>query len=182
MGAEMKDALQNILDQAAGGIARRTSIFDVRLEELSGEAASFSGRVLQKSQLESLRKKIEQAFPQLEIDTSQVRVLEEGASRFHVNTNLTGLYEKPSFGVPLASELYYGMELMALEEHERWAYVQQQDGYLGWAYKPYLKEGNAPAATHLVLAPSLEVWDDPEMHGNILTRLVSGTGEIGRAS
>ena len=63
-----------------------------------------------------------------------------------------------------------------LDEKDRWVFARQQDGYLGWAYKPYLAEGAAPAATHFVIAPSHELYAEPGMAAEIITRLMSGTG------
>jgi len=88
------------------------------------------------------------------------------------------LYEKPTFGMPLSSELYYGTMLEALDEEGNWVFTRQPDGYLGWAYRPYLGEGPAPAATHLALAPAIELRADPNEAGEIVTRVVSGTGVI----
>jgi cell wall-associated NlpC family hydrolase len=76
----------------------------------------------------------------------------------------------------LVSELTYGTELEILEERGNWAFASQHDGYLGWAYKPYLAEGAAPAATHLVIAPSHELRAEPDAASKAVTRLVSGSG------
>jgi cell wall-associated NlpC family hydrolase len=94
----------------------------------------------------------------------------------HVATNLTGLYEKPTFGMPLSSELCYGTEVEILDEAGKWVFTRQKDGYLGWAYKGYLAEGYASQTTHMVLAPSYELRAQPEAQSEIVTRLVSGTG------
>ncbi|MCJ7432351.1 MAG: NlpC/P60 family protein, partial [Anaerolineales bacterium] len=96
----------------------------------------------------------------------------------HVATNLTGLYEKPTFGMPLSSELMYGMPLDVLDEDGRWVFTRQSDGYLGWAYRPYLAKGHAPEATHILLAPSIELRAEPDANNAIMTRVVSGTQVI----
>ena len=93
----------------------------------------------------------------------------------HVATNLTGLYEKPTFGMALSSELTYGTELEILDEQGKWVFTRQGDGYLGWAYRPYLREGLTSAATHLVLAPTIELRAEPDEDSQIVTRLMSGT-------
>jgi hypothetical protein len=95
-----------------------------------------------------------------------------------VATNLTGLYERPTFGMPLSSELTYGTELEVLDAHKNWVFTRQRDGYLGWAYRPYLGEGLAPAPTHLVLAPATELYAEPNEASPVITRLVSGTGVV----
>jgi hypothetical protein len=115
----------------------------------------------------------------LKLDTALIRILgHDSLERVHVSTNLTGLYERPTFGMPLSSELCYGAELEVLDEEKNWVFTRQRDGYLGWAYRPYLGEGPAPAATHLVLAPVMEVRAEPDESSEIATRVVSGTGVI----
>jgi cell wall-associated NlpC family hydrolase len=76
----------------------------------------------------------------------------------------------------LSSELSYGTELEVLDEEKRWVFTRQRDGYLGWAYRPYLSKGLASNATHLVLTPSVELRTEPNSTSEIVTRVVSGTG------
>jgi cell wall-associated NlpC family hydrolase len=78
--------------------------------------------------------------------------------------------------MPLSSELYFGTELEVLDDEKRWVFTRQTDGYLGWAYRPYLNEGLTPAVTHLVLVPSTELRAEPNDSSEVLTRVVSGTG------
>jgi cell wall-associated NlpC family hydrolase len=116
-------------------------------------------------------------FPDRKLDTASIRILNaETHPRLHAATNLTGLYERPTFGMPLSSELYFGTDLQLLDENGNWVFVRQSDGYLGWAYRRYLGEGAAPEATHLVLAPVIEVHAEPSQASGVVTRLVSGTG------
>jgi len=167
--------MQNILDEFTKSIDPRTSLFDVKIDSEDNGTLILSGRVLDESQLDELP----HLFPSRKLDTTSIQILSrEPHERIHVATNLTGLYEKPTFGMPLSSELYYGAELEALDEEKRWIFTRQRDGYLGWAYRPYLSEGLAPAATHLVLAPAIEVRAEPNESSKVLTRVVSGTGVI----
>jgi cell wall-associated NlpC family hydrolase len=78
----------------------------------------------------------------------------------------------------LSSELTYGTELEVLDEQGKWVFTRQRDGYLGWAYRPYLGKGPAPAPTHLLLAPAIELRREPDESSPIITRLVSGTGVV----
>jgi hypothetical protein len=175
----MRDAIQKILNEIAAALDGRIHLFDVQIHSLEEGALVLSGRVLERTEIQPLTDSLSREFPALRVDTDSIRVLQgPNIPSVHVTTNLTGLYEKPSFGVPLASELYYGTNLQVLEEKDRWVLVRQKDGYLGWAYRPYLAEGHAPEATHLVMAPSVELWDQPELQGTIVTRLVSGTGVV----
>ena len=167
--------MQHILDDFAKSVDPRTSLFDVKIDSETNGTLTLSGRVLDKSQLDELPR----IFPNLNLDTTSIRVLSPGTHELvHVATNLTGLYEKPTFGMPLLSELYFGTELEVLDEKGHWVLTRQRDGYLGWAYRPYLGEGLAPNATHLALAPAVELRAQPNQTSETITRVVSGTGVI----
>jgi cell wall-associated NlpC family hydrolase len=153
----------------------RTSVFELEVQGLKNHTLKLGGRLLDESQLEELRR----LLPDLTLDTVSVRILNrESHEQVHVATNLTGLYDKPTFGMPLSSELTFGTELEVLDSSGNWVFTRQRDGYLGWAYRPYLAEGEAPQATHLVLAPALEVRVEPNLESEVVTRIVSGTSVI----
>lgn len=165
--------MTNILADHAKTIDPRTSLFDVKINSENDGTLALSGRVLDKSQLDELPR----LFPDRKLDTASIRILNaETHPRLHVATNLTGLYEHPTFGMPLSSELYFGTMLEVLDQQGNWVFTRQSDGYLGWAYRRYLSEGAAPDATHLVIAPVLELREEPDPGGGVVTRLVSGTG------
>ena len=166
--------MQNILDEFAKSVDGRTSLFDVKIDSETNETLTRSGRVLDQSQLDELPR----LFPNRTLDTASIRVLNnETHELFHVATNLTGLYEKPTFGMPLSNGLYYGTELEVLDEDNHWVFTRESDEYLGWVYRPYLNEGFAPPdSTYLVLAPSVELRAEPNALSETVTRLVSGTG------
>ena len=167
--------MQNILDEFAKSLDARTSLFDVKIDSDYTGMLTLSGRVLDESQLDELPR----LFPSRKLDITSIRILSrEPHERIHVATNLTGLYEKPTFGMPLSSELYYGTELEVLDEEKRWVFTRQRDGYLGWAYRSYLSEGLTPAATHLVLAPVIELRAEPNESSQVLTSVLGGTGVI----
>lgn len=173
--------MTNPLEEYAKTIDPRTSLFDVQIVSETNETLTLSGRVLDQTQLDALSRLVpttlNAGFPDRKLDTASIRILNaETHVRAYVATNLTGLYERPTFGMPLSSELYFGTDLEILDESGNWVFVRQSDGYLGWAYRRYLAEGTAPAPTHLVLAPSLEVRESPESASGVVTRLVSGTG------
>jgi hypothetical protein len=173
----MRDAIQTLLDELGIQNDDRTSVFDLQLAGVEDKTISLRGRLLDQDQLTALEGAFTDHFPDLSLDTASVQILSrESHERAHVATNLTGLYEKPTFGMPLSSELYFGTDLEVLGEEKRWVFTRQQDGYLGWAYRPYLGEGFAPRATHLLLAPSVEVCNEPNETSGIVTRIVSGTG------
>ena len=171
----MSTPIQNKLNELASLCDNRTSVFEVEVTALKGATLTLCGRVYDQSQVDELHR----IFPDLHLDTASIHILNRGDSpRLRVATNLTGLYEKPTFGMPLSSELYFGTELDILEEKGRWVLTRQTDGYLGWAYKPYLSSDTGSAATHLVIAPVIEVYAEPDLHSEVTTRVMSGTGIV----
>jgi cell wall-associated NlpC family hydrolase len=165
--------IQSTLDKLALQNDRRTSVFDIEIVRLQNSSLTLSGRLLDDSQLEALARH----FSNWKLDTGSIRILRKGdLPRMYVATNLTGLYEKPTFGMTLSSELCYGTELEILEEQGRWVFARQKDGYLGWAYKSYLIETPPAEATHLVLTSSYGLRAQPDRESEIVTRVVSGTG------
>jgi gamma-D-glutamyl-L-lysine dipeptidyl-peptidase len=167
--------IQSTLDMLAAQSDHRISVFDIEIERLQNSSLTLSGRLLHESQLEALARH----FSNWKLDTGSIRILHKGdLPCMHVATNLTGLYEKPTFGMPLSSELCYGTEVEILDEEGKWVFTRQKDGYLGWAYKGYLAEGYASPETHLVLAPSYELRAQPDTESEIVTRLVSGSGVV----
>lgn len=167
--------IQSTLDKLASQNDSRTSVFDIEILRLQNSSLALSGRLLDEAQLEMLSNH----FSNWKLDTSAIQILHKGnLPRMHIATNLTGLYEKPTFGVPLASELCYGTELEILDEQTNWVFARQKDGYLGWAYKSYLAEGPAVKPTHLVLVPSYGLRAQPDRESEIITRVVSGTDVV----
>lgn len=167
--------LQSTLDKLTAQNDPRVSIFDIAIERLQTSNLTLSGRLLYESQLGTLA----QHFSNWKLDTDSIRILyKKDLQRMHVATNLTGLYEEPTFGMALASELCYGTNLEVLDEQKNWVLTRQQDGYLGWAYRSYLADGLAASPTHIVLAPSLALHTEPEENSTIITRVLSGTGVI----
>lgn len=165
-------SIQSRLDALASQNDNRTSVFDIQVQGNQNGTLHLSGRLLDASQLEVLSHQ----FPDLRLDTASIRILHRNdLPRMYVATNLTGLYERPTFGLPLSSELHYGTELEIFDEQDRWVFTRQKDGYLGWLYKPYLAEGSAEKATHLMISPSCELRKRPNAASEILTRIFSGT-------
>jgi gamma-D-glutamyl-L-lysine dipeptidyl-peptidase len=175
----MREEIQKILDGLAEQSDPRISVFDLQIQRMDNGRLSLKGSVLSDAQLADLKEALSPHFPDLDLETASIDILRRPElPLFHVGTNTTGFHEKPTFSVPLVSELTYGTELEILKEEGRWIFASQSDGYLGWAYKPYLTEGPVPAATHLVLAPSQELRSNPDGTGQVITRLMSGTGVL----
>ena len=96
---------------------------------------------------------LSERLPGSDFDVSRVRILRAGATQAVVATNLTGLYAASSFLAEQVSQLLNGWPVEVLLEDGRWRFVRLADGYLGWAYGPYLAETAAPAPTHIVCEP-----------------------------
>ena len=116
-------------------------------------------------------------LPGLTFDASSVEVLRRpDAIRLAVATNLTGLYAKPSFLAEMLSELLNGWEVDVLREQDRWCFIRQDDGYLGWAYRPYLAPGpTVSPPTHVVCEPVSLLRSDPAPDAALVTRILGGT-------
>ena len=109
--------------------------------ELSGVDAGryrLTGAVLNRATLAAVLERMAAAFPGFTGEAAGVRVLDENAVRMAVGVNLTGLYAQPSWLAEQVSQLLNGLPLDALLEEGKWRLVRQLDGYLGWAYGPYL--------------------------------------------
>jgi cell wall-associated NlpC family hydrolase len=75
----------------------------------------------------------------------------------------------------MTSQLANGMALEQLDSQGRWVFVRQDDGYLGWAYRPYLGQGDAPPPTHLVVEPVAPLREAASESSTLLTRVFGGT-------
>jgi hypothetical protein len=75
----------------------------------------------------------------------------------------------------MVSQLVNGTGVELLLEQDRWAFIRQVDGYLGWTYQPYLTPTPAPEPTHVVSAPISLVREEPAAASHLVSRLVSGT-------
>jgi hypothetical protein len=53
----------------------------------------------------------------------------------------------------MMSQVLNGWAVEVLLEEERWAYVRQPDGYLGWVYRSYLAQSPTPTTTHIIHQP-----------------------------
>lgn len=169
----MSPDIQNKLNELASQYDKRTSVFQVEITGFDNTTLTLSGSVLNQTQVDDLHR----FFPELRLDTASIKILNQpDISHLHVATNLTGLYKKPTFDMPLSSELYFGTKLEVLEEKNRWVFTRQKDGYLGWAYKPYLSEKAPQPPTHLITVPVTELHAEPNSNSEAVTRVVSGTG------
>jgi cell wall-associated NlpC family hydrolase len=178
----MLEQIRAVLTEVAGPYAdTRTHLCRLAADALDGErglAATgcvLSGAVLDAGTLAAVQAELVARFPGVAFDVASVRVLRASPPVTRtVAVNLTGLYAEPGFNVELLSQLVNGAALEVLEERDRWCFVRQPDGFLGWAYRLYLTDAPVPAPTHLVSAPIALVMAGPDLASAIVTRLPGG--------
>jgi hypothetical protein len=146
----------------------------VQAPALAGDRCPLSGTVLDLETLKAVTTALANRFPELAIDAQEVQVLRPG-QLLTVGTNLTGLYGEPSFLSEMVSQLLNGWAVELLLERERWAYVRQADGYLGWTYRPYLTEMPAPDPTHILCEPVGLLRGAPGPDAALIGRVFGGT-------
>jgi len=186
MNSSASEIIRSLATQYAD---RRFNIFDVQAQETPAGIV-LSGRVLEERQRAALRSAFDELGPPASIesravDDSAVRVLAKGARRMAVAASLTHLQAQPAWIGETWNQLLAGQMLDVLEEHGRWALVRQDDGYLGYAYLPYLTSAAPLPATHIVTAPVALLRAAPG--GRVIGRIYGGTqvtaiGDLSTAS
>ena len=133
------------LDEVTRGYGD-TRVHFCRLEivALDSDRCALAGAVLDEDTLRGVTAGLGARLPGIDFDVSRVRILRADATRAVVAANLTGLYAASSFLAEQVSQLLNGWPVEVLLEDGRWRFVRLTDGYLGWAYGPYLAETAAP--------------------------------------
>jgi hypothetical protein len=159
---------------------RDTRIYFCRLEvaALDGDRCALAGAVLDEDTLRGVIAGLSERLPGVDYDVSRVRILRVGAPRAVVATNLTGLYAASSFLAEQVSQLLNGWPVEVLLEDGRWRFVRLGDGYLGWAYGPYLAETAAPAPTHIVCEPVSLLRLAVSVEALPINRVLGGTAVV----
>ncbi|OQA37550.1 MAG: Dipeptidyl-peptidase 6 [Chloroflexi bacterium ADurb.Bin325] len=153
----------------------RTHYCQVQATALDEGRCTLAGAVLDDATLAALLDGLAARFPAIRFETAGVYVLRAAQPRTAaVGTNLTGLYAKPSFLAEQVSQLLNGWPLEILMTEGRWAFVRQADGYLGWAYAPYLAPAHGCAFSHLVSAAVSLLRAEPSPAAPIVTRIMGG--------
>jgi gamma-D-glutamyl-L-lysine dipeptidyl-peptidase len=143
---------------------------------LEGDHCALAGVVLDGVTLAAVLAGLAARFPTLNFDAGRVHVLRGDPIRvLVVAANLTGLYAASSFLAEQVSQLLNGWPVEVLMEEGRWRFVRLADGYLGWAYGPYLAETAAPAPTHIVCEPVSYLRAAPSLDAPLVNRLLGGT-------
>jgi gamma-D-glutamyl-L-lysine dipeptidyl-peptidase len=156
---------------------RDTRIHFCRLEAaaLDGDRCALAGAVLDEDTLHGVIVGLSERLPGVDFDVSRVRILRAGATQAVVATNLTGLYAASSFLAEQVSQLLNGWPVEVMLEDGRWRFVRLADGYLGWAYGPYLAETTAPAPTHIVCEPVSLLRLAASVEAPPVNRILGGT-------
>lgn len=176
MQKQIEEQLE-LISESYGDI--RMQLGDVRVAEMQGQYCVLTGSTLDRHTREAIVAELEQAFPVVTFDASDVTVMrQEPPRQMIVATNLMGVHRHPSRTSELFSQVLYGTIMELLEEKDEWAFARQEDGYLGWVHCPYLAKVPQEAeltATHLVEAPVLLLHTEPDATAPLVTRLFGGT-------
>jgi len=155
---------------------RRLQVFDLTVIKITQHTAILGGRVLEQKDLKYLCEQLADQFPGLHLDTGRVHTLRRPENpALAVGVNLTSIHAEKSFHSEQINQAWYGERFEILEQDEHWAFARQEDGYLGYAYLPYLTGKIIPPPTHLVIAPSAALHEASEAQSALLTRLLGGT-------
>lgn len=173
----MPESIDNLLTALASRYPdRRIHVFDVKGSVQESNRLTFEGRVLDPSVLTALSRTARESFPGWEVDVTGVRVVRQTtACMSYVATNITSVHAEPSWQAEMLTESTFGTPVEVLEEQGRWVFIRQDDGYLGWMYRPYLTDLPAPAPTYIVSAPVTEILSEPVARRSLNSRLVGGT-------
>ncbi|HSN74000.1 MAG TPA: NlpC/P60 family protein [Anaerolineae bacterium] len=152
----------------------RTLLCRLEVASLGDDRCTLTGVVLDQATLAAAQAALFPSFPSLSFDTSAVQVLRPGQP-MAVGVNLTGLFAQPSWLAEQVSQLLDGQPLEVLQEEGRWVMMRQGDGYLGWAYRPYLADAAPPAPTHLVSTPTVTLHAAPQAAAPLVGRVLAGT-------
>jgi hypothetical protein len=172
----MLDDITKALGEAALAYAdSRVAYCRVEAASLDAGRCVLAGAVLDDRTQAAVLASLSARFPQVQFDPCGVRVLRSPQTHTRVvGTNLTGLYAQPSFLAEMVSQLLNGWPLEILMTEGRWAFVRQTDGYLGWAYQPYLVDPVGCTFTHLVCEPVSVLRAGGETSAPIVSRVLGG--------
>jgi hypothetical protein len=152
---------------------RRTCYFDVQYKQI-GEQTLLSGEALDGDLMTGLLTEIQNVTPAGKLDSSAVKVLRQG-NYLWVATNFTSVHADPSWLAEQLSQVLYGMRVEVLKTEGNWVFVRQDDGYLAWAYRPYLSEVKPESTNCWVISATLPVYEDPQPSSPLVSRLLKGT-------
>ncbi len=154
----------------------RTHLCRLDVAAFTGKRCVLNGTVLDVDTGAAVLLALAARFPSLTFDTAAVRILRRGEPRWlTVVTNLTSLHRDPSFLAEPLTSLLNGWRVEVLAEEDLWAFIRLSDGYLGWAYLPYLAGVAPPAANHVVTDPLAVLHAAAADSSPITGRVLAGT-------
>ncbi len=149
---------------------------DVAVSSVAESRYRLTGMVLDAAALTAVTAILAHQFPTFTFDTNAVQVLRRSSPAYlTVSANLAGYHRQPSRISERVSEVLNGQVLEKLLEQNGWVYVRQQDGYLGWVYRPYLTETPPSPATHIVHALVSLLRAKPHPEAPLVSRVMGGT-------
>ena len=173
----MIETVQNTLTEIAQPFSDRNLQY-CRLEVVQAASDRYvlSGAVLDDDTLSAIVRGLATHIPGEVFDASAVRVLRSATPQMlTVKTNLTSLHIAPSFLAEMSSQLLIGTELEVLMQEDAWVFTRQDDGYLGWTYRPYLGPEPQAEATHFVSAPLSLLLSAANSNAPLASRVLGGT-------
>ena len=174
----MEQVLLALAEVVRGYGDTRSHYCRLEVAALDGDRCALEGAVLDTDTLWGVTAGLSGRLPDMAFDVSHVRVLRVGAPHAVVAANITGLYAASSFLAEQVSQLLNGWPVEILMEDGRWRLVRLADGYLGWAYGPYLTETTAPAPTHIVCVPMSLLRMAPAAEALPINRILGGTAVV----
>ena len=169
----LQDSFQAIIGQYSDN---RTELCDLSAD-FSRDEIALAGRVLDQNTLSNILAQFKQQFPHFKVNFQKVEVLRSDEPLvLTVATNITSVHKSSSFESEQLDQMVYGDVVEVLQTQDKWGFIRQRDGYLGWTYLPYLHEQPAATASHIVLAPSVALHDSPDRRADAVTHVMAGTG------
>lgn len=175
--APMIETIQNTLTEIAQPFADRNLQYcRIEVAQAASDRYELSGAVLDDDTLSTTMRGLATRIPGVVFDASAVRVLRGATPQMlTVTTNLTSLHVAPSFLAEMSSQLLIGTELEVLMQEDAWVFTRQDDGYLGWTYRPYLGSEPKTTATHFVSAPLSLLRLAANSDATLASRVLGGT-------
>ena len=152
---------------------RRLCLFDVQVKQTENQVV-LSGAVLDGAVLAEAISRIQQSLPGVAVDASAVKKLRSG-NYLWCGTTFTSMHAEPSWLAEQLTQCAYGTRLELLKQEGNWVFVRQDDGYLAWAYRPYLSAVKPETPTHLVSSVQAGLFEKPNSSELHSSRLYIGT-------
>jgi SH3-like domain-containing protein len=173
----MRETIQRTLAEIAAAFGdRNLQVCTLEAKQPAPDRCDLSGAVLDDDTLAAAMRALATRVPEVVFDATAVRILRTATPTvLTVQTNLTSLHLAPSFLAEMSSQLLNRTAVEVLMEEDAWAFTRQEDGYLGWTYRPYLTADIPGAATHLVSAAFSLMHESASHDAPLAGRVLGGT-------